>query len=649
MKPASGRLLIAIGVVVLAVVTAWRIDLIAGLQDRGYFAKYTVFAQQWNAGSIEIDRLPDLSPAYLRAVACALRAGIGVPEIRAVQVALLSVVALICAAISWRLAGAAAGVAAALLVLLNRAALVNAAEIEPETLLLFFNSLGLLLAMRRGRGAAASAGLSFGLAAAFRPVSLGVVAALAVASLVRRRAGDAVALVAGAAVPVATFMLLNLQLTGSALLMNPGTVFYEGMNPAATALAGVAPRIVKDIEPTLGGPDTMHVAYRLVASRAAGAQLTREEANRYWTGKALAFAKRYPGRAVSLVVSKIRYAVSGYDAYDVQSMVAKERELQKYPAVSFALLVPLALTGLLVYGARSSTVVIYTLVSAIPLLTFFVTARHRNPLVVGLAVLGGCAVAALFDGSHAKRYRWTLAVAAAIAIGFFVLERRDSVQRDDAEVWTAAIETSRLMDRASGPARPSVLAEAQTWLPESVPSAPPQLVRAAALRALGRVDNPTRTFALAIALQQAGELGAAEDVLARLGADRYRPRLRTRAVGSVAYYRARGALVQGHREFAAQHLRAALTDAPGDPDVLALCAVADASPSCAADLARLHDPFTAGAALGLARLYGGDTAAGTLILGNVASRMPEWSRVKLTAEPDVALDTAREPSGEVAR
>ena len=131
-------------------------------------------------------------------------------------------------------------------------------------------------------------------------------------------------------------------MTGSMLLMDPGTVFYEGMNANATGYAGVAPRIVKDIEQTIPGSDTMHVAYRVVASRAMGRPVTREEANRYWSQKSLAFVTTYPMRAITLVLRKIRLLVSAHDAYDVPSMVLKDRSLGGL-WISWALLVPLAM------------------------------------------------------------------------------------------------------------------------------------------------------------------------------------------------------------------------------------------------------------------------------------------------------------------
>ena len=88
----------------------------------------------------------------------------------------------------------------------------------------------------------------------------GVVTFALLAWLIFKRTRAAAMFVAGVVLPVSVVLLVNRAMTGSMLLMDPGTVFYEGMNASASGYAGVAPRIVKDIEQTIPGDDTMHVS-----------------------------------------------------------------------------------------------------------------------------------------------------------------------------------------------------------------------------------------------------------------------------------------------------------------------------------------------------------------------------------------------------
>jgi hypothetical protein len=615
------RAWIAFGIALVAI-TIFRVLLIAFVSDRTFFGKYFDYADALRAGTIAHDRIPDLSPGYLWTIALLRAMGFGVDGIRTLQVVLLSGVAAIAAYIANRLSGMTAAIVAAILVLGSKAALVNATDLEPEIFLLFFSALGLMLVSECGGKAAAlvfAAGFSFGLATAFRPVALLAAAALFIWLITRRARAFQFAI--GFILPVLAVLLVNRAMTGSMLLMDPGTVFYEGMNANATGYAGVAPRIVKDIEQTIPGSDTMHVAYRVVASRAMGGTVTREEANRYWSQKSLAFVTTYPTRAITLVLRKFRLLVSAYDAYDVPSMVLKDRSLGGL-WISWALLVPLAIASLWRRSgqnersraeARGHTesrvpILIYTICAAVSPVAFFVTTRHRLPLLVGLAILGGVAVAT----------RWrsivTIVLVAATAI---VLSIPGDLQREDDYLWTATFEVSRAMtanDRAT----------AATWLPESVPPSPPDALRAAATRELSGTTSPARSFSIAIALLRAGDAATADQILQRLQAINYHPYRRTRAVSSVAYYRAR-ALIQLRRPADARTQAArARQDAPGDADVLAMSAFADRDPRFARELDHLHDPFTRDWALGRAAFAIGDQTTANRLAARAAAGCPEW-------------------------
>ena len=86
------RLLLAAILVVLALATWARVRLVDALPDQGYFAKYTIIADQILAGHIPRERLLDFSPLYLWFVV-ALRS----VNIRTLQIVLLSVAAILVA------------------------------------------------------------------------------------------------------------------------------------------------------------------------------------------------------------------------------------------------------------------------------------------------------------------------------------------------------------------------------------------------------------------------------------------------------------------------------------------------------------------------------------------------------------------------
>jgi len=135
------RVWIAFGLALVAV-TIFRVLAVDALGDRSFFLKYIEFADALRAGNIAHDRIPDLSPGYLWTIALLRAIGLGVHGIRTLQIILVSAIAAIAARIAYRSSGTVAAIAAAVLVLGSKAALVNATDLEPETFLLLFSAAG---------------------------------------------------------------------------------------------------------------------------------------------------------------------------------------------------------------------------------------------------------------------------------------------------------------------------------------------------------------------------------------------------------------------------------------------------------------------------------------------------------------------------
>ncbi|MDQ6802542.1 MAG: hypothetical protein M3041_17140 [Acidobacteriota bacterium] len=527
------RLLYIGGIVIVAFLTFARIRMVNALPDQGYFGKYSITADQILAGHIPRDRLLDFSPLYLWFVV-ALRA-LGI-DFRSLQIVLVSVAAVL-VAIAARRFGTIATITAPLLLLGSRGALVCATDLEPETLILLFNSAALAflgIDVSRSRGPAEDAprdretarlrylsGILLGLSATCRPVAILAIIGLAIA-------GRSWRIVAGALVPIIVILIVNYSLTHDVTLMDPGTVFYEGMNPSAAGYEGVQPRIVNDLERQSRDPDFLHVAYRIVAARALGHPVTRAQSNRYWTGKAIAFARAYPIAALRLTARKVYFALHSYDAYDLATMARKNFLLAPRIFIPFGVIVALAIAAMLLRVRGIAPFVVTSAAFAIPLIVFYVTARQRNALLPPAVVLAAAGLAGIWSAAPRRRSL----LAAFVVIVSILLSIDGPAQREDAAGW------------------------------------------------LGVRNN----FDAAIALEQGGRWGEADALLQQLEAEGYRPIRENRAVSSIAYYRALAAAHLGRdpRPF----LERADREAPGNEHVLAMRGANKL-------LFELHDPITA--------------------------------------------------------
>jgi 4-amino-4-deoxy-L-arabinose transferase-like glycosyltransferase len=621
--------LLLAAVVALALITWLRIHLINTLADQGYFAKYLVFADRILAGQIPRDRLTDVSPAYLWMVVLLRAIGFGVGAIRTVQIVALSVAAALCAIAANRIAGVWAAIAAALMILANRAALVTATELEPETLILLVIAAALALLatweQTRRLKVVAAAGLFVGIAIAGRPVAAATLILITVWLLWRDRRA-AIAFAGAALAPIAIVLFVNGTLAGQFSIMEPGTGLYDGNNPLATGCAGVLPLIVADLDQASSEPDFLHVAYRLVAARATGTRPDTRVSNRYWSGKAMAWMRAYPRAAARLLAWKALLSVHNYDIYDLATTKRKADELSVWPAIPFGLLTTLALIALALRRDRRALVAaaLFVVASVAALVAFNVSARQRDALLPPLTILAAVGVAEI---ARRRSRPLIIALGAAVA-GMLLLGVDIPPQSEDAYSWWASFTSAHDLDVArvsqSAGATNDALhlaAIASVLRTSEPPVVPTESLRAAALEAVRRKMAKPVLFDAALALQKADAWLESDAVLAALGD--YKPRRENRVVSSVAYYRARAAMHTGHdpRPF----LASAAREAPGDPNVLAALSV-QGDIDATTLLNRLHDPYTRDYALALARLDAGDRAGALVLRDHAIAGMPEWAR-----------------------
>lgn len=577
--------------------------------NNGLFFKYPQAALKLNQGWQFGERLLDYSPLYLavhRAVSSFSHEP--VRSVLLLQAAWLGLaVAFLYLAVR-RHAGPLLALAASAALALERSVAVHGSIFEPEALLLCCLAAWLLLAQLPGRTAASGAGVALALVVLTRPSLLPLVLVVPAAAYLRQDSRRA-AFTAGAlaVLPVALALgwlsVRNHTAAGtwSPMVMNPGTVFFEGNNPYAFGYSVAYPPVVNDVaNAKKGESDFHHVVYRDLARLDAGRNLSVGEVNAFWVKKAFCFLADEPGAAMRRAGRKILYVFHRYPWYDITGAEPAEDRLRArgVPATPLAVLSALALVGA-VTGLRCGQpgmLPAYTLLVAqlAVMGATYASARQRLAL---LPVL--CLFAALGASRIAQNGR-AAALAAAVTVALAVVFSRET----------------ELMRQHAGEYHPGYA-----------------LVRDAVSE-----DAATR-FALALRLINEGGLDRAEQLFESLRREGYRSRH-----GQPAYYLGRIAALRGRHEDSVRFMREALGRSPGHPAYLAQLAALTGERRWNELLFRYLDRTDAQYELGWALLDNGRAQEAAALLGRVVAAAPQDEAARrLLAQASSASAGARMP------
>lgn len=606
------------------------------------FGKYVSLADRVVAGNLPAERMNDVSPLYLWCVSAGRFIHLDGQALAWLQIAATLLVAAIAALTARALAGDLAAFVAAAAILASRTVVLNASELEPEVLILLLNTTAIWLLLRRPltAGSAFAGGCAAAASMMTRPTA--VLPLVILGLLLARERWKS--FIAGAVIPIAVVLGINVAVTGHASIMNAGTVFYEGLNPHASGYAGVRPGVVEDLrvmDPAITHePDPLHIAFRMVVSRLHHDAATPEETNRYWVSKAVAFVREFPMLAARLTVRKLFLALHSYEAWDVTRSATRSATLPPF-WIPFGLLLALAAAAL-VRRARDRRIVALSLIVASyvgAMVLFHVTSRQRNALMPAVAVLAGVAIAEIVAMMRARETKSALAIVLSVAFLTIVLTREYAVQREDryftserVRVNALAAQAARANDAGDSDTALRLTALQATFpagVDRDVPIASPEMISDAAYHELARTDSNARRFDIALALEIAGQWHLADQILESLEQGGYQPWRGLTAVPSVAFYRSIALLHLQHPEKAKAELLHAQVEAPADDGVLALIAVGLGDQESRQRLFSVYDPFTARLALIRAHIILRQLPEALAAAGQLTHDLPEWQRAAL--------------------
>jgi len=419
------------------------------------FSKYPYFAQQIAQGHDIGERLVDLSPAYLYInVIFYLVFGTNWEGLAILQILIGSLNCLVIYAIGERLLGKNVGIVAAVILAFYGNMTLIELTLEPETFVIFFNSLAVLALMQAKQdpiwrlqsqeaeetaGAPQesmfppklpwrwlTAGLLIGLAVITKPNALLIVPGALIwiwwdDVKASQRVIASLCLLLGAAVLISPITARNYAKFHDMILITAdgGKVFFHGNGPGATGMDRADLPHQEFLEEGRYEPDYTHALFRITARALSGKSLKPSECSKYWLHYTLNHMAAHPHDALLLEFKKVCFFFSNYEVQDIDSNYKNYVTIQSWPLIPFAVIAVFGIIGMAA-GARhvKKLFLVYwmILIYFASVLVFFAASRYRLPAVPYLSVFAALTLNNLYQQMRDRQWRKGAVHVVAIAI-----------------------------------------------------------------------------------------------------------------------------------------------------------------------------------------------------------------------------------------
>ena len=158
-----------------------------------------------------------------------------------------------------------------------------------------------------------------------------------------------------------------------------------------------------------------------IAEAASGRKLKPSEVSAWWAARAGQYIRENPGRFAANLVRKAFFFWSVYEVPQIEHLAFEKRysALLRIPSPSFGIICPLGVMGIILSLRKKKSaqlLFLYVLTYSLTIISFFVVARYRLPMVPALMVFGGFTITWLVRAGVAGEYRKIIPVAIGIAL-----------------------------------------------------------------------------------------------------------------------------------------------------------------------------------------------------------------------------------------
>jgi tetratricopeptide (TPR) repeat protein len=420
----QNRNLIIVSLFLLALMVKFLIFFL--VTDPIIFNKYPYFAQNIIQGKDIGERLLDISPLYLFVNMLAYYIyGSNREALVIVQIIIGSLNCVLLFLIGEKLFGRLTGVIAALIVILYANLTIIDLTLEPESILIFINSLTILVLIKANPSGQSkynylfwlAAGLLIGISVITKPNSLVVLAGVLIWMWIigenfKLNLKSSVILLLGVAIFVAPVTARNYVKFNDFVLTTAdgGKVFFHGNGPGANGMGRADLPFQGFIEETKNDPDAAHALFRETARAISGKPLKPSECSGFWLGQTLNYIKSDPAQWFSLELRKFYLFWNKYEVHDLDSNYKNYLTLRKTPLINFGVISVLGILGMLLsVKYYRKTFLLHWMIFAYlaTTLVFFASSRYRIPAAPFLAVFAAYALSYLLGLLKEKKFKET--------------------------------------------------------------------------------------------------------------------------------------------------------------------------------------------------------------------------------------------------
>ncbi len=401
------------------------------------FYKYPYFAQSIIQGKDIGERILDISPLYLYVnILSFYLYGTNWEALVIVQVIIGALNSVLVFLIGEKFFGRLAGIIAALLLIFYANLTIIDLTIEPESLLIFINSLTIFMLIKARESKLDkhtyllwfASGCLIGASVITKPNSLVVLAGVLIwiwltGENFRQKWQSAILLLVGVTILVAPVTVRNYLKFNDFILTTAdgGKVFYHGNGPGANGMGRSDLPFQGFIEEKKNDPDAAHTMFRETARAISGQLLKPSQCAGFWFNRTLDYIKSDPGQWLSLELKKFYLFWNKYEVHDIDSNYKNYITLSEMPLINFGMISVLGILGMLLSAKnwRENFLLYWMFFTYLmTTLVFFASSRYRIPAAPFLAIFAAYALMHLFDLLRIKKIRETgMLLSVLVALG----------------------------------------------------------------------------------------------------------------------------------------------------------------------------------------------------------------------------------------